>query len=157
MIAGSTVLLVALAGCAGTDAGQPSEAAPAEESAEESDAPASDEENFNAPDGAKPSGESGIPEKQVDASALPKGYPRKVVLHEAGDKLTITAQESGCGKASAEVVKQSSSQVVVLLVHTVPKEEKMCTMDIRYPQLRVELDKPLGDRTLVLKAEERKA
>lgn len=126
MIAGSAVLLMALAGCAGTDTGQPSEAA-------------------------------GKSKKQVDASALPKGYPRKVVLNDAGDKLTITAQESGCGKASAEVTKQSRSQVVVLLVHTVPKEERMCTMDVRYPQLRVELDKPLGDRTLVLRAEERKA
>jgi hypothetical protein len=74
-----------------------------------------------------------------------------------GDTLGVVAQEGGCGRSSVEVPEQTDAQVVVLMVETVPATPQMCTMDLRYPKLTAELDQPLGDRTVVLKAEQRKA
>jgi len=52
--------------------------------------------------------------------------------------------------------EQTDTQVVVLMVETVPATEQMCTMDLRYPKLTAELDAPLNDRKVVLKSEQRK-
>ncbi|MGH3449672.1 MAG: hypothetical protein ACRDQW_02895 [Haloechinothrix sp.] len=124
MIAGAAVLLLSVAGCAG---------------AESVDVP------------APAAGErQSVPARQIDGSALPKGYPREAVTHRNGRILEITAQESGCAQASAELVEENRREVTVLLVHTVPSGDVMCTMDIRYPTVSVELDEPLGARTVVL-------
>lgn len=173
-IAGAAVLVMALSGC--NDEGTDGDAQGAQEG--QQSAPA----NPDAPAGATPSkpqgpespvsdgGDPGKPgsgdpnsgtasgeplaAKQLDASGLPKGHPKKVLVD--GKTLTITAQESGCQKAAAELGKQSSSQVVVTLVVTEPATEQMCTMDIRFPPLPVKLDEPIGKRTLVLEHEMRK-
>lgn len=163
MMAGSAVLLMALAGCAGED----QSGAPGRDDAATSSAPAgpTTPTDAEAGDGAPDPGEAGddaplkhgtlLAKGQLDASALPKGYPRKASTTD-DDTVVITASESGCTKVTAELVKQTESEVEVLLVHTTPADKPMCTMDIRFPKVAVELDEPLGERKLVLKAEQRK-
>jgi hypothetical protein len=104
------------------------------------------------PDGGTPVGK-----QQVDDAALPQGYPQLVWTQEDGNTIGVVAQEGGCGKASVEVPEQTDEQVVILMVETVPATPQACTMDLRYPKLTAELDAPLGNRTVVLKSEQRKA
>lgn len=159
-IAGSAVLVMALAGCgertgappSGPEQGSTSSvpSAPGGGDSGETSAPEQDPPNVGKPPpGAKP-----LPAKQIDGSDLPSGHPKKVLVK--GTTLSITGQESGCENATAELNKQTGSQVQVTLVVTEPKEPRMCTMDIRYPSLNVELDEPIGKRTVVLKVEKRK-
>jgi hypothetical protein len=88
---------------------------------------------------------------------LPKGYPQLVWTEDDGMSIGVVAQEGGCGRASVEIPEQTDKQVVVLMVETQPAEPKTCTMDLRYPKITTELDAPLGERTVVLKTEQRKA
>lgn len=93
-------------------------------------------------------------EELIDTSALPEGYPTEVAVSDEGHTLTIVAQEGGCTKVSAKVAEQTEEQVTVTLVESEPADENVvCTMDMRYPPLTVELDEPLGDRQLVLEHE----
>ncbi len=96
-----------------------------------------------------------MPAAQIDDSALPEGYPQLVWTEEDGMSIGVVAQEGGCGKASVEIPEQTDEQVVVLMVETVPAKPQACTMDLRYPKITSELDAPLGDRTVVLKTEQR--
>ncbi|SDC46111.1 hypothetical protein SAMN05216174_102217 [Actinokineospora iranica] len=96
-----------------------------------------------------------VPPGQIDATALPEGYPKKVWTEGDGKTVGVVAQEGGCGKASAEVAEQTPRRIVLLLVETTPSTPEMCTMDLRYPTVTVELEQPLGERTVVLKSEQR--
>ncbi|WP_285502080.1 hypothetical protein [Actinokineospora sp. NBRC 105648] len=102
------------------------------------------------PDGAAP-----VPAAQVDATGLVQDYPTMAWTDDGGKTVGVQGQEGGCGKASAEVTEQSDTQVVITLVETQPPKPAQCTMDIRYPKLTVELAKPLGERKIVLKSEQR--
>ncbi|PRX51239.1 hypothetical protein B0I33_101392 [Prauserella shujinwangii] len=104
-----------------------------------------------------PSPEPGVPPDQLDDRALPEEYPRQVSVSDGGRRLSVVAEEGGCGRASVELTEQSARRVVLTLVETRPAEPKMCTMDMRYPLLSVTLDRPLGDRELVLRHERRGA
>jgi hypothetical protein len=104
------------------------------------------------PDGGTP-----VEKQQVDDTALPQGYPTLVWTQEDGNTVGVVAQEGGCGRASVEVPEQTDTQVVILMVETVPATPQNCTMDLRYPKLTAELDAPLGDRDVVLKSEQRKS
>jgi hypothetical protein len=104
-----------------------------------------------------PAGGTPVGAQQLDTTALPQGYPVLAWTEDDGDTLGVVAQEGGCGRSSVEVPEQTDAQVVVLMVETVPATPQMCTMDLRYPKLTAELDQPLGDRKVVLKAEQRKA
>ncbi|UJW28203.1 hypothetical protein L3Q67_23230 [Saccharothrix sp. AJ9571] len=97
-----------------------------------------------------------IPEQKIDAAKLPEGFPKEVAMVQNGKVLSIGAQEGGCGKASLELKEQSADKVVVNVVETEPGGNVACTMDIRYPTLTVELEQPLGERTVVLEHEQRK-
>lgn len=99
-----------------------------------------------------------VPGKRIDGSKLPEAYPQNVATSDDGRKLLIVAQEGGCGEASAELAGQSAQQVRVTLVETLPPESAdiACTMDIRFETVSVVLDKPLGERTVVLEYERRK-
>lgn len=147
-IAGCAVALVALAGCGKTDGGDAGlgDLPPATGSSTEGPGPT---DGSTEPVGAK------LPGRQIDASELPKGYPVQVEVPVDATTLIVTAQESGCTKASADLLKETRSRVVVLLVHTRPPGNPMCTMDIRYPKLEVELESELADRIVELRAEER--
>lgn len=102
-----------------------------------------------------PSGGTEVAAAQLDAAALPEGYPKLAWTEDDGATVGVVAQEGGCGKAHLEVPEQSATQVVVTMVEVVPAESQICTMDLRYPKLTAELDEPLGDRTIVLKSEQR--
>jgi hypothetical protein len=102
-----------------------------------------------------PAGGTAVDAAKIDATALPPRYPTMVWTQEDGRVLGVVAQEGGCGKASIEV-DQADTQVVVTLIETTPAQPQACTMDLRYPKLTADLDSPLDDRTVVLKAEQRK-
>ncbi len=103
-----------------------------------------------------PAGGTAVGQQQLDTSTLPRGYPVMVWTEDDGKTIGVVAQEGGCGRASVEVPDQNDTQVVVRMIETVPAKQQMCTMDLRYPKLTAELNAPLGDRTVVLKAEQRK-
>jgi hypothetical protein len=101
-------------------------------------------------------GRTPVAAAQLDAAALPPGYPREVSVGPDGKTLMVKAQEGGCGHALAEAQEQSDQRVVVNLVETIAQTHQMCTMDIRYPTVSVQLAAPLGNRTVVLHSERRK-
>ncbi|CRK55803.1 hypothetical protein [Alloactinosynnema sp. L-07] len=137
-------MLIALAGC-----GTPRSAGPELP-------PASSAPNVQ-PGVTPPAQGTPVPANRVDGGALPEGFPRTVWTEEGGATLRVVAQEGGCGKASVEVAEQSAARVALTLIETTPSEPRQCTLDIRFPELRVDLDKPLGERTVVLRAERRTA
>lgn len=92
----------------------------------------------------------GKPVSKLDTNALPSDYPRTVWTQGDGRAVTVIGQEGGCGKASAAVLEQSPAVVKIELVETLPLDKQMCTMDIRFPPLRVQLNEPLGERTVAL-------
>ncbi|WP_233157882.1 hypothetical protein [Actinokineospora bangkokensis] len=104
-----------------------------------------------------PDGGAQVGAAQVDATGLKENYPVMVWTLDSGSTLGVVAQEGGCGKASAELTEQSESTVAVTLVETKPADKQMCTMDLRYPKLTLELAQPLGDRKVVLTQEQRTA
>ena len=87
---------------------------------------------------------------KLDTNALPADHPRTVWTQGDGKTVGVVAQEGGCGKASASVLEQSASSVKIELVETLPLDKQMCTMDIRFPPLTVQLSEPLGERTVAL-------
>ncbi|EME54062.1 hypothetical protein [Amycolatopsis decaplanina] len=105
----------------------------------------------SAPRQEVPEGSSKLPDKQLDASALPADYPREVYTSNGGTILNIRGQEGGCGHATAEAAQQDGSRVTVNLTELKGQTGQMCTMDIRYPVISVALSAPLGERTVVLK------
>lgn len=98
-----------------------------------------------------PEGSTRIPDKQLDASALPADYPREVYTSNGGTILNIRGQEGGCGHATAEAAQQDGDRVVINLTELKGQTGQMCTMDIRHPVISVTLAAPLGERTVVLK------
>lgn len=92
----------------------------------------------------------GKPVTKLDANALPPDQPRTVWTVGDGKTVGVIAQEGGCGKASASVLEQNASTVKIELLETLPLTKQMCTMDIRFPPLTVQLSEPLGERTVVL-------
>lgn len=130
--------------------GKPAPGAPAP-----SEKPGGDKGNSKTPPGEGP-GEMALPPERIDGAKMPQGYPKTAAAVERTNEVAIRAQEGGCGKASAEVVEQSADQVTVKLVETTPRNKMACTMDIRYPTVKVALEQPLGERKLVLEHEQRK-
>ncbi|MFI5612142.1 hypothetical protein [Amycolatopsis sp. NPDC051903] len=98
-----------------------------------------------------PPGSTPVPASQVDATALPSGFPNQVKTDNGGTILNLRAQEGGCGHALGEATEQTAQKVVVDLSETKAQTGQMCTMDLRYPVLSVALAAPLGERTVVLK------
>ncbi|MEV6909608.1 hypothetical protein [Amycolatopsis sp. NPDC051071] len=98
-----------------------------------------------------PEGSTKLPDKQLDAAALPADYPREVYTSNGGTILNIRGQEGGCGHATAEAAQQDGTRVTVNLTELKGQTGQMCTMDIRYPVISVALAAPLGERTVVLK------
>jgi hypothetical protein len=152
-VVGAGVLLLLASACANPQENQDNagDARPTETSA-----PAETEPD-RQPARTPPSGGEKVAASQLDATALPKGYPVMAWTEDDGRTVGVVAQEGGCGRASVEVPTQTDAQVVVTMVETVPGTPQQCTMDLRYPKLTTELDAPLGDRTLVLKSEQRKS
>ncbi|WP_197319224.1 hypothetical protein [Saccharomonospora sp. NB11] len=117
------------------------------------DSPPASQELSRAPEEVPQDGP--VPAGQIDAKALPEGYPLDVSVSDEGHTLTVVAQEGGCTKVSAEATEQTEKTVTVTLVESKPADKNvMCTMDMRYPPLTVELDEPLGEREIVLAYEQ---
>jgi hypothetical protein len=91
-----------------------------------------------------------VPAEAVDASALPEDYPRQVWTQDGGMAIVATGQEGGCSKVHAEVAEQTADHVKVILVEETPEPPGICTMDLRYPPVAVQLSQPLEDRKVVL-------
>ncbi|MBP2334515.1 hypothetical protein JOF41_000693 [Saccharothrix coeruleofusca] len=144
---GAAALLVALVGCATSQPGGDAGAGPTLTTAPSSPSSAPPSEEFESP---VPPGGTAVPEARVDATALPEGSPRAVWTEADGSVLGVIGQEAGCGRAGVEVAEQSAQVVKVVLVETLPKDQQVCTMDIRYPPLTAKLDAPLGERSVVL-------
>ncbi|MFD4675101.1 hypothetical protein ACFWNN_35615 [Lentzea sp. NPDC058450] len=92
----------------------------------------------------------GKPVTKLDANGLPADFPRTVWTAADGKTVGVVAQEGGCGKASASVLEQNATTVKIELLETLPLTKQMCTMDIRFPPLTVQLSEPLAERTVVL-------
>ncbi|MBA0125703.1 hypothetical protein H0B56_09145 [Haloechinothrix sp. YIM 98757] len=151
VLVGAAALLLALgAGC-----GQDSSAA----NGEGNDAPASTPTESVSPDpGSDSDVQHGdpVPPEQIDDSALPAEYPREVSTTEGGRRLVVTAMESnGCVTAEARNAAETEQDVTVVLVHHTPGGDVMCTQQVTYPKVAVQLDGTLEDRTVVLKTEDR--
>jgi hypothetical protein len=150
-VVGAGVLLLLASACAN----------PQENQGASTDRPTATSTSSTQPDRqparTPPAGGTPVAPQQIDTSTLPEGYPVLVWTEGDGATLGVVAQEGGCGRASVEVQQQTDTQVVVMTVETVPATPKSCTMDLRYPKLTSELDAPLGNRTVVLKHEQRKA
>ncbi|MFB9927574.1 hypothetical protein ACFORO_13920 [Amycolatopsis halotolerans] len=98
-----------------------------------------------------PPGDTAPAAGQINASALPAGYPHDVTLAEGGSVVVIQAEEGGCDKLSAKAAEQTAAQVVVLVTITKAPHGQMCPMHVREISLPVRLAAPLGGRELVLK------
>lgn len=143
-IIGAAAGVLVLSACGQAPADQDAGGGPSESASEQFKKQPAEHEAKNGP----------VSGSQLNAGGLPKDFPREASARD--NRLTITAQEGGCGEASAEVTGQSADTVTVLLVETEPADKMMCTMDIRHPEVTVDLDQPLGERTLVLEHTERK-
>ncbi|TDV40326.1 hypothetical protein [Actinophytocola oryzae] len=119
-------------------------------------APTSSAEPDRQPARTPPAGGQPVTSQQLDTTALPQNYPVLVWTEDGGATVGVVAQEGGCGKASVEVPEQTDAQVVVTMIETVPATPQNCTMDLRYPKITTELQAPLDDRKVVLRAEQRK-
>ncbi|WP_410575060.1 hypothetical protein [Amycolatopsis sp. cmx-4-61] len=155
-MAGTGALLLMVTACAGrgTPTNQPAgDVSTPAASSSASVLPAPPEPNPpGKPRLTVPEGSAPVPARQIDATALPAGFPREVWTANGGTVLDIRAQEGGCGHALGEAVEQAADHVVVNLSETKAQTNQMCTMDIRYPVISVALAAPLDQRTVVLKA-----
>lgn len=149
-LVGAGVLLLLVSACAN----------PQESQEQTNDTPSATATSETTPDRqparTPPDGGAPVPDGQIDATALPQGYPTLVWTQDDGRAVGVVAQEGGCGRASVEVPQQTDGQVVITMVETQPAKPQACTMDLRYPKITVELDAPLGDRKVVLQTEQRK-
>ncbi|AUS77811.1 hypothetical protein C1701_04930 [Actinoalloteichus sp. AHMU CJ021] len=147
---GAGVLFLGISACADSNedsgvglGGQPSQAPP---TSSEQEAPPSAEEPETRPAEAVD-----VPEEQVDTAAIDEGYPVEVWTLDEGAVLGAMGQEGGCGTVSASATEDEES-VTLLLTEDIPTSGP-CTMDIRFRAVSVDLDQPLGDRTVVLETE----
>lgn len=103
---------------------------------------------------APPAGGRALPAQQVDASALPEGYPRLVWTEGDGHTVGAYGQEGGCTAVHAELREQTAKLVRLAFVE-VATSAGPCTMDLRFRTLTVVLDAPLAGRTVILEHQTR--
>ncbi|MDX3195612.1 hypothetical protein PV458_45035 [Streptomyces sp. MN03-5084-2B] len=96
-------------------------------------------------------GDDVVAETQIDARALPEGYPRSLTRSLDGHTLILQAEEGGCRRISARVGEQSAQQVVVLVAVASAPKGQMCPDYIREIKVPLALTAPLGTRTVVLR------
>jgi hypothetical protein len=99
-----------------------------------------------------PGGAVPVPGTKVDAHALPSSFPRQVWTEHSGTVLGFEGEVGGCFTSRATVDQQTDKQVIVRLIQQEPGTgEHACPMFLRYKPMSVNLAKPLGDRTVVLR------
>lgn len=110
----------------------------------------SDSPGSKAPNPATPPKGRPVPKSQLDASGLPKQFPKQAATTDK--TVTVTAMEpDACTKSTAKVLKQTNTQVSVQIAQSKP-QDRICAQIVRYPKLTVHLAQPLGNRKLVLTA-----
>lgn len=149
MVVSAGVLLLVATACANSSPSLEAGARPGPELTTSAPEPVPPSEEV-APAEPPPNGGVPVPAEKVDATALPEGSPRSVWTEGDGRTVGVIGQEGGCTKASLEVTEQSPTVVRIVLVETTPVKQEMCTMDIRFPPLTVNLDAPLAERQVVL-------
>jgi cytoskeletal protein RodZ len=98
-----------------------------------------------------PAGATPVTGKQLNASALPSGFPRTVWVDKNGSELGFYGEEGGCFTSNATVAQQTDTQIVVRLVQQQPGTgNHACPMFVRYKPMTVQLTRPLASRTVVL-------
>lgn len=90
-----------------------------------------------------------MPAGQIDAGALPEGHPRLVWTEDGGRVVGAVGQEGGCTEVHSEL-REQTPQLVRFAFVEVATSPGPCTMDLRFRPLTVQLDAPLGERTVVL-------
>jgi len=81
---------------------------------------------------------------------MPTEQPTAVQTAEGGRIVMFHAEQAGCQQVAAQVLGQSSTQVVVDLVITSSAGAgKVCPMIVRVIPVTATLSAPLGSRTLV--------
>ncbi|EFL06416.1 MULTISPECIES: hypothetical protein [Actinomycetes] len=160
---GASALLLTVAACGGNgtvaapvSSGPPSSSVSASSPPPSSSSPSVVPPPVSGPPKSRPTqgvppGDTAPAAGQVNASALPAGYPHDVTLAEGGSVVVIQAEEGGCDKISAKAGEQTAAQVVVLVTITKAPHGQMCPMHVREISLPVRLAAPLGGRELVLK------
>ncbi|MEV6898186.1 hypothetical protein [Amycolatopsis sp. NPDC051372] len=98
-----------------------------------------------------PPGDTAPAAGQIDASALPAGYPHDVTLAQGGKVVVIHADEAGCDHIMAAAGEENAQQAVVVVTVTKAPHGQMCPMHVREVSLPVPLAEPLGGRQLVLR------
>ncbi|HEY2694855.1 MAG TPA: hypothetical protein VGJ45_05260 [Pseudonocardiaceae bacterium] len=103
--------------------------------------------NVHLPAGAVP-----VAGAKVDARALPAGYPRLVWTEGNGGVVGFFAEQGACTTASASVIGETDLAVTVRLVITQPASTKPCPQYLLNKEMTVNLDRPLGSRTVIMQA-----
>lgn len=147
---GIAALALLAVGCAGrppASAGSPPSLSTAPTSTGPTSTSAPDLPNVHLPAGAVP-----VAGSKVDATALPAGYPRLVWTEDNGATIGFFAEQGACTTASASVPAQTDSSVTVRLLITKAATTKPCPLYLLDKQMTVKLDRPLGDRTVIMQA-----
>jgi hypothetical protein len=103
--------------------------------------------NAHLPAGAVP-----VAASKVDARALPTGYPRLVWTQGNGGTVGFFAEQGACTTVSASVTGQTDQAVTVRLVLSQPASTKPCAQYLLNKEMTVNLDRPLGSRTVIMQA-----
>ena len=154
MLSASALLLVCVACGKNEEIGFGGQPPGPSESTEQSEDVSAPDPGMDLSNPTPPAGGVQVAEAKVDSSALPEGYPDVVWTEADGAVVGAYGQAGGCVEATGAVTEQTGERVVFLVTETTTSTG-MCTMDIRYPPLTVELDDPIGKRTLILKGESR--
>ena len=99
-----------------------------------------------------PAGAVPVAGSKVDASALPAGYPRLVWTQNNGLVIGFYGLQGACTTVSASVVSQTGTAVTVRLVQTQPATTKPCPDYLLNKVMTVNLDQPLGSRSVIMQA-----
>lgn len=97
-----------------------------------------------------PAGAKRLSKDKADVTALPADFPRGVWTEGDGTVVGTFAKEGGCSKARADLTEQTDGGIKITLVETIPANSEACTMDLRFPEVRVKLAKPLGERKVTV-------
>jgi hypothetical protein len=99
-----------------------------------------------------PPGSEPVAGVQVDASSLPAGYPRLVWTVGNGSTLGFFTEQGPCQTVSAQVTAQTDTAVTIRLLQLQPATTKPCAKSLLNKQMTVDLDQPLGSRTVIMQA-----
>lgn len=99
-----------------------------------------------------PAGSEPVAGTRVDASSLPAGYPRLVWTVGNGSTLGFFAEQGACQTVGAQVTAQTATAVTIRLLDIQPATTKPCAKNVLNKEMTVNLDQPLGSRTVIMQA-----